>query len=278
MRAFLTAFGGLVVVGLVIVSVFANFWFGTLLVSSQERFLYGVIFGLLDALKTVLLPVAGSNRAAGAFAQARTAYFIFALLTVLSFSAGIGLYSISKSEAVGDAKSQQAAYQDATVEHTQYAARLAAFGQVRSLGAIDADIAAKHLDRLYDRSKQCADATAVESRELCQAIERLNAERATSIETKQIQARIDAAALRLSKMNAADAFKSVDPQAEALSKLTGLTPESVRLLLAILIAVLIEMASGLGFWLMSIETTVEEMLVPTLSPEKGECRHYGRSE
>ena len=55
MRTFLTIFGGLVVTGLVIISVFANFWFGTLLISGQERWLYGAIFGLLDALKTVLV-------------------------------------------------------------------------------------------------------------------------------------------------------------------------------------------------------------------------------
>ena len=194
MRTFLTALGGLIVIGLVAISVFANFWFGTLLISGQERFLYGAIFGLLDALKTVLIPVAGFAIASGAFARARTAYFIFTLLTVLSFCAEIGLYSISKSEAVGNAKSHQAAHRDATKERDGYAARLAALGQLRSPGTIEADIAAKRLDRLYDRSKQCADATATESRELCQAIERLNAERATATEAKELQAKLDGAA------------------------------------------------------------------------------------
>ena len=251
MRMFLTVFGGAIVFGLVLISVFANFWFGTLLISGQERWLYGAIFGLLDALKTVLVPVAGFAVAAGALARARTAYFVFALLTVLSFCAEIGLYSISKSEAVGDAKSHQAAYRDTTAERDGYTSQLAGLGQVRSLGAINADISSKRLDRLYDRSKQCTDATAVESRGLCQAIERLNAERATATEAKELQGKIDAAQFRLSKLNAADGFKSVDPQAEALAKLTGLTPETVRLLLAILIAALIELGSGLGFWLIS---------------------------
>jgi hypothetical protein len=74
MRTFLTLFGGLVVTGLVIISVFANFWFGTLLISGQERWLYGAIFGLLDALKTVLVPAAGLAAVAGLFWKARTAY------------------------------------------------------------------------------------------------------------------------------------------------------------------------------------------------------------
>jgi hypothetical protein len=267
MRTFLTAFGSLIVFGLVVISIFANFWFGTLLISGQERFIYGAIFGLLDALKTVLIPVAGFAWTSGAFARARTAYLIFALLTVLSFCAEIGLYAISKSEAVGDAKSHHAAFHDATAERDAHASRLAALGQSRSLGAIEADISAKRLDRLYDRSKQCTDATATESRELCQAIERLNAERAIVAEAKELQGKLDGVALRLSKMNAADAFKSVDPQAEALAKLTGLDPESVRLLLAILIATLIEMGSGLGFWLMSTEAA-REPLAAVAKPRK----------
>ena len=57
-------------------------------------------------------------------------------------------------------------------------------------------------------------------------------------------------ASRLSKVNAADALKSVDPQAEALAKITGFSPDTVRTGLALLIAGLIELGSGLGFWLL----------------------------
>ena len=229
MRIFLTAFGGAIVFGLVVISVLANVWFGTLLISGQERWLYGAIFGLLDALKTVLIPVAGFAVAGrSVVARARTAYFVFALLTVLSFCAEIGLYSISKSEAVGDAKTHQAAYHDAVVERDGYASQLAGLGQIRSPGAIDADISAKRLDRLYDRSKPCIDATATESRGLGQAIERLNAERATAREAKELRAKMEVLSSGSPRLNAADAFKSVDPQAEALAKLTGLTPESCR--------------------------------------------------
>jgi hypothetical protein len=250
MRTFLTLFGGLIVIGLVIISVFANFWFGTLLISGQERWLYGAIFGLLDGLKTVLVPAAGFAMAAGLFFKARVAYGVFALLSTLSFSAEVGLYSITKNEVVGDAKAAHAAYEEASAEKAALKDKLNELGHVRAAGAIQADISEKRLDRLFDRSRQCSDATAAESRDLCQAIERLNAELAIAQEAKTLQGKLDDVNLRLSKMNVADALKSVDPQAEALGRMTGLSPDTVRTALAVLIAALIELGSGLGFWLL----------------------------
>ncbi|MGO9460681.1 MAG: hypothetical protein ACLPWS_04050 [Rhodomicrobium sp.] len=260
MRTFLTIFGGLVVTGLVIISVFANFWFGTLLISGQERWLYGAIFGLLDALKTVLVPAAGFAVSAGLFWKGRVAFAVFGLLSTLSFSAEVGLYSITKNEVVGDAKAAHAAYEQVTADKTALKDKLASLGYVRAAGAIYADIAGKRIDRLYARSKECTDATATESRDLCQAIERLNAELATAQEAKALQGKLDDVSLRISKMNAADALKSIDPQAEALAKISGFSPDSVRTGLALLIAGLIEMASGLGFWL----------LMPAADPQKEE--------
>jgi hypothetical protein len=89
-------------------------------------------------------------------------------------------------------------------------------------------------------------------------IERLNAELATAQEAKALQGRIDEVSLRLSKMDAADALKSVDPQAEALAKIVALSPDTVRTGLAILIAALIELGSGLGFWLLMSPNEAEK--------------------
>ena len=96
MRTFLTLFGGLVVTGLVIISVFANFWFGTLLISGQERWLYGAIFGLLDALETVLIPAAGLAAAAVLFWKQRASYAVFFRSTALSFTAEMDLLHYQK--------------------------------------------------------------------------------------------------------------------------------------------------------------------------------------
>jgi hypothetical protein len=68
--------------------------------------------------------------------KARTAFTVFALLSTLSFSAGVGLYSITKNEAVGDAKATHAAYEQATADKGALKDKLAALGHVRTTGAV----------------------------------------------------------------------------------------------------------------------------------------------
>ena len=63
----LTFLGGLFALGLALISIGANFWFGTLLTTGEERWLYGAVFSLLDALKTVL-PVMAAGALRGRIA------------------------------------------------------------------------------------------------------------------------------------------------------------------------------------------------------------------
>ena len=56
-------------------------------------------------------------------------------------------------------------------------------------------------------------------------------------------------------MDVAAAMRAVDPQAEALARLVSLavpvSPDTVRTALAVLVALLVELGSGLGPWLVS---------------------------
>ena len=85
------------------------------------------------------------------------------VLTVLSFTAEIGLYAHTKSEIVGDAKAAHARYADAKAAKAKAEADLAALGPVRPAGDIAADLGGLRRDRLFDRSKQCTEATTPES-------------------------------------------------------------------------------------------------------------------
>ena len=108
-------------------------------------------------------------------------------------------------------------------------------------------------DRLYDRSRQCAEATAPESRELCANIDRLAGERDKALEAAALRQTAANATLALKKQDVATAMRAIDPQAEALAKLispiANVEPDTVRTALAVLIALLIELGSGLGPWL-----------------------------
>jgi len=55
-------------------------------------------------------------------------------------------------------------------------------------------------------------------------------------------------AAKLSGFDLAAVMRSADPQSEALARFTGFAAPSVRDALAVLVAVLIELGSGLGLW------------------------------
>lgn len=255
MTKFLMVLGGLAALGLAVISTTANFRFGTLLTSGDERWIYGAVFGLLDVLKIVLLPLAGVAFAAGLMAKGRAAVVLFVLLSALSFTASIGLYATTKSEAIGDAKAAQERYAAAKTAKDRADADLAAMGPMRAVGDIDGQIGALKRDPLFDRSKQCTDATAPESRSLCANLDRFAGERDKALERRRLETAAADAALALEKQDVATAMRSIDPQAEALARVLApvlsVDAETVRTGLAVLIALLIELGSGLGPWLVA---------------------------
>jgi hypothetical protein len=263
----LTILGGLFALGLALISIGANFWFGTLLTTGEERWLYGAVFSLLDALKTVLPVMAAGALAVGLRAKALTACVVFAILTTLSFTAEIGLYATTKSEAVGDAAAAHEKYTQAKAAKEKADADLATIGVTRPAGEIEGDVAALKRDRLYDRSKACSVATAAESRELCAHLDRLAGERDRALEAAGLRQAAANASVALSKQDVAAAMRKIDPQAETLAKLfavagVAVEPDTVRTGLAVLIALLIELGSGLGPWLAA----------PSAAPRKSDAK------
>jgi hypothetical protein len=243
MRKVLTILGGAVALCLAVISIGANTMFGSLLTGS------------LDVLKTLLPLIAAAAFLAAARTKGIVALATFAVLTVLSLTASIGLYATTKSETVSDAKAARAKYANAVAARYKAQADLEALGSVRAAGDIAADIGALKRDFRYDRSKQCTDATATDSRELCASLDQLAGEAQKAAEFKRLSQVLAAARVKVDQLDVGAAMKAIDPQAEQLAKLVSVavpvTPENVRTALALLIAVLVEIGAGLGPWLVA---------------------------
>jgi hypothetical protein len=72
--------------------------------------------------------------------------------------------------------------------------------------------------------------------------------RAATRAAADLDGKIDAARQALAEVDAHEAHKVADPQAMAISRLTGQTEDWVRTLLHALIAILIELGSGWGLY------------------------------
>lgn len=251
-------------------SVTATAFFGLLMVHGQERILYASMFGLVDLAKMILPALAS-----GAFENEHSrrgflAIVIYAVLALLSAGAHIGLYATVKDSVIGGADAARAKYETATAEKKALQADIAALGKFRPAGTIDAEIAAKRLDARFSRSKGCTDVTVADSRTLCGEVAALEGEKSNSVRADVLRSKLDDAENRLRQLDVAAVFTKADPQAEQLSNLTGLSEGNVRLAIAILIAVMIEMGSSLLLDIAVVSSAKRAPAVESVEEEVGE--------
>src|SRR5208337_4886613 len=110
------------------------------------------------------------------------------------------------------------------------------------------DIAAARQSHHWQQSGECKAPSWAGEKNFCAGIERLNGELAMAEEAGRLRDQDEKHAAKLSGFDLAAVMRSADPQSEALARFTGFAAPSVRDALAVLVAVLIELGSGLGLW------------------------------
>src|SRR5207344_2139899 len=105
---------------------------------------------------------------------------------------------------------------------------------------------------LWKRSRQCHDLTLEQNRLACAPVLGLRKELAAAEAAERLEAQLVAGRTQLATVSVAGSV--ADPQASALARLTGADEGTVRSGIAILLAVLIEGGSALGFTLVSVAT------------------------
>jgi hypothetical protein len=237
----------------------ANFRYGWLVAHGEERWIYAAGGTVLDVVKTVLPVMLGTflvgRLTPGLFFRHVLGWTLWALGVVWSMTCALGLYSITKEAGVGDTLGQQAAYKQLTKDKAARQGQLNALDGVRTVEVVDGEIAVLKLNRLWERTQQCADATVTASREFCGKHATLTAERATVRPAADVQRDRETAQkelreieTKLAGMNMAAVFTSADPATAALGKLLGWDAETVKARLAMLLAVLFE-GAGLLPWI-----------------------------
>ena len=245
-----TIIGGTLAIGLCAVSIAANYRFGTYLAPGIEGQVYGFLGGFADGFKTVLPLAITAAWFAGQKIRASAGLLLFIIFSLYSLTSALGLYSLSRANSVGTAQSGKLTYTLAKANRDTIKSRLDKLGQTRTVGEVEGDIAAGKANKRYATTKGCtpADITATKSRTFCDQYARLNGELATAKEADDLRNKLLAATAKIGGMDLSKVLRSADPQSEALAKLSGFSPENIRSALAALVAILIELGSGLGLW------------------------------
>lgn len=227
-----------VVMCLIGASASVNFLYGTTLSAGYLGIAFGIIFFLLDILKS-LLPV----RASAFFRhEERTkgiaAWTISIALSALALTSGHALYLTTVGQGTADITAEQERYSLAKSTKERLEGELKTIGSQRSPGVIEAEIASRKLDKKYSRSDSCRNATLADSRDHCQGIKKLEGELASAKASERLRSDLRAASDKLSGIDISKAHTTANVQGELSDWL------------AILIPVLLELGCVFGLWLM----------------------------
>ncbi len=244
-----TVIGGALVLALSGISITCCFVFGQHLAPGNEGMLYGVLGAVADAFKALLPLLIVAALAARHRIRAVAGIAMFAVISLYSFSSELGLYALSRDAVSSNAGADKEAWNSLKVERERVQKRLTSLGEaIRLPAAVIADIAGQKQGNAWTSSKGCTDATAATSRTFCANVERLKGELAVAEEASQLRVQDTNLGAKLAGVNLASAMRSADAQSESLARFTGLAPATIRDALALIVAVLIELCSGLGLY------------------------------
>jgi hypothetical protein len=239
----------------------ANYKAGLLIGAGQERYIYAVGGTVLDVGKTFLPTLMATFLVGpltpGLFFRHIVGWTVWALAVTWSVACALSLYAIVKDARVGDTVGHQALHQQLIKGRDSRQAALAALAGVRTAEQVDGEIAVLKRDRLWNRTKECSDATAPESRDYCGRIDKLRAELPTVRpaaavlgDRERLERELREIETKLAGIDLTEVMRKADPATEALGRLLGWDGETVKTRLAFLIAILFECA-GLLPWIIA---------------------------
>lgn len=174
----------------------------------------------------------------------------FSLLSAVGFSA-------SNRGAVTDTREGLAATFDTARRDLATAEReLASLPAHRPGTVVKNAIEGLKQNRRWTSTNGCTDATASASRAFCEGYFKVRSELASAVEGDRLRARIEGLKREVSRLRNAGAGQDVDPQVSILSKIMAQGEDSVRLLLIIVVAILVELGSSLGLWLSTAHSEI----------------------
>ncbi len=255
--------------GFALVSIAANMRFGISLATTPfDRIVYGTLSIAVDLIK-ITLPLAVAL-------LWRNGERIFALLGAVfwtgaiafSICAAIGFSASTRSHMVGVGQQEIEKRRAWEAKIVRLEGRLDHLGLHRPATVVQADIESLLRTPGLD---DCRVINGPVTREVCPKVDQLKRELVASKEAARLEADLLAGRETLSDLPSLGT--AADPQSTALHQLTGFGEDVIRNTIAVLIAVLVEFGSGLGFSLF-IAASASKPARPESFPPPRTARAY----
>ncbi|MEM9726894.1 MAG: hypothetical protein AAF909_15775 [Pseudomonadota bacterium] len=243
------AVGLAVATAMFVISAFMNFRFGmTLGAQSFDQWLYGFASLTADGFKALLPFLVIALWSGGKRLLSAAALAIWALCVAWSLASAMGFATTTREVSAASREATNETRDALRERAARLETQIGLLPSHRPAGAVRGAIANADVPReIWNRTRQCADVTLPESLAACAEVLRLRQELAVAEDAARLEAALGETRRALSSVSVVG--PSADPQAETIAGLVGAEPGRVQTGLALLITLLIEAGSSLGFTL-----------------------------
>ncbi|MEM1306995.1 MAG: hypothetical protein AAGG99_05680, partial [Pseudomonadota bacterium] len=267
MRHVLGALGVLAAGVLLVVSAAMNWRFGFYLGTTElDGFIYGSASAAADVMKALipfLIVAAWRNRM---WSQMAASAVVWLVVTAYSLTSALGHAALNRQDTAGQRVAQATAYANLQSDLERAKQQLAWVPQHRPAATVQSELSGMEAQKAFGWTKGCTRVKGRYQRNFCKGFTALKAELGSALQATKLEQRIADTQATLASMDGAGP-KAADPQAQILAKLTGfvmpgISVEDVQTGLAVFIALLLEVGSGLGMYIAFAQWRIGERREP----------------
>lgn len=250
MRWVVTVIAVLAVLGCLAASAFMNYLFMTSLGKTAiERQVFGIVSLAVSGFLAVLPVLILWARQEGRVVAALLGVVLFVFCAAVSLSSAVGFAASNRGETAGARETVTAKFAAAQAALEEAETRLKALPPARPAAVIDEAIEGVKQKRLWLASKECGDSQSPAARKFCEGLSVLKVERATAGEAETLQTKIERLRGEIGALRDQGAGREADAQAAVIGRALGIGPKGAQEALALLIAVVVELMAGFGFYI-----------------------------
>lgn len=214
-----------------------------------EGYVLGVVSVAVDLLKALLAIFVAVAARKGFRIYVLIAGGAFVLFSLASILSAIGFAVQNRAGVAESAAVKANNLADAESEYKRLVDRLRAIAISRPSAAIEAEIKNRQLDQRWRATRRCAVASGQDHLAFCRGLSQLDGELASAHELTALEAKVAEQRARIAALRSDAKTASGDYQAGVLARILGLEPGTLRVVLAAFVALIVEVASGLGLYL-----------------------------
>ncbi len=260
MRHILGIFGLMAAGVLLFVSAAMNWQFGAGLgTTAMNANILGFASAAADGMKALLPFFIFAAWKQKSWSQALAGGTLWTVCLAFSITSALGFSAMNRKDTANVREAQAVNYADKRIDLKRSRERLGWIPQHRPAATVAAEMRSMEQNRRWRTSAGCTDATASKSISFCQTYHTLSAEAAAGREAAKIEAHIASLKAELaSAPQGVTANTLADPQSHFLGKLLGQDETLVQMGLIVLMALLVEFGSALGFYVVFSQWNIYE--------------------